>query len=124
MIFKGRLNNICTIISVIIVIIIIIFNYIDITMLKLPQGEFITSEQSFNKEYTLNAYLVSYKEKDETGIRVEVVNNKTKKSKTIYWEYPNKDIKMLWIDETHVDINDIILNIKKNTYKSINMNYQ
>ena len=120
MILNFKFNKKWTTILVIVTFLIIIFNYVDIKMLTLPKGELIMSKDSHNMEYTLNGYLVSYKNKHETGIRVEVINNKTNKSKNIYWEFPQISIEILWIDDVHVDINDIVLDVERNTYKSIN----
>ncbi|MFA5603283.1 MAG: DUF5412 family protein [Bacilli bacterium] len=122
MVFKTKLGWKAAIFLASICIIIIILNSINFSMIYLPKGEFVASQESPSKEYTLNAYLISYENKDDTAIRVEVLNNKTKKTRNIYWAFPEKTVQMIWVDEMHVDINDTVLHIKNNSYKSKNMN--
>lgn len=122
MIFKTKLSWPVAIVFISVCIVIIILNSINFSMIYLPKGEFIASQESPSKDYTLNAYIISYENKDNTAIRVEVLNNKTKKARNIYWAHPEKTVQMIWVDEMHVDINDTVLHIKRNSYKSKNMN--
>ena len=83
----------------------------------LPEGEYLSSIDSPNGNYTLNAYLY-----DGCGatcaytLRVEVVNNISKEKKNIYWQYRDSKAHMEWITNEIVEINGKRLNLEKNEF--------
>ncbi|MBP0723689.1 hypothetical protein J5Y03_00645 [Bacillus sp. RG28] len=50
------------------------------------------------------------------NVRVEIVNNKTKKSKTIYYNFVEGPLNIEWIDNDTIKIENKILNVEKETY--------
>lgn len=85
-------------------------------MLNLPTGDYIDSLDSPNGDYTLKAYRYSGGATMDWSLRVEVINNRTKKKTNIYWKYHEKDVDMSWIDSENVEINEVKLNIHKDYY--------
>lgn len=85
-------------------------------MLNLPEGDYISSLNSLNNEYTLKPYRYSGGTTMDWSLRVEVIDNKTNKKYNIYWKYHEKDAVMNWLDEKTVEINGVKLNIFKDYY--------
>lgn len=100
-----------------IIVIIIVFGNSRLAMKSLPKGDYLSSVDSLNGEYTLNAYLY-----DGCGatcaftLRVELVNNITGEAKNIYWQYKESKATMKWIDDEIVEINGKKLNIEKGEF--------
>ncbi len=85
-------------------------------MENIDGGEFIESISSPNNDYLLNAYFIDGGPISGDGIRVELVNKKTNRTKNIYYDYPVSNVSMEWIDDHTVKINDYTMNIYKDTY--------
>ncbi len=85
-------------------------------MSDLPKGDYLSSVDSPNGEYTLKAYLIDCGATCAYTLRVELVNNETQKVKNIYWQYRESEANMKWINSDIVEINDKKLNIKKNQF--------
>jgi len=85
-------------------------------MVNLPEGEYLESLDSPNGEYTLKSYRYSGGATMDWSLRVEVVNNNTKKEYNIYWAYHEREAEMNWIDEETIIINGVQLNIHKDYY--------
>jgi len=90
-----------------------------IGMLRLPEGEYISSLDSPDKLHTLKAYRYSGGATMDWSLRVEVVNNKTDKKLNIYYVYHEKDADMKWVDNRTVIINGIKLDIYDDYYKDL-----
>lgn len=83
----------------------------------LPKGEFLFSSTSPNKNYTINVYIARGNATVSESIRCELVHNaKNKRTKNIYWQYRKLTADVVWLDETHVTINNILLDVEKDTY--------
>lgn len=82
-------------------------------MWNLPKGEYISSLDSPNGKYVLNAYRYSGGATMDWSLRVELENKETKLKTNIYWVYHESDAKMQWIDNQTVKINETKLNIHK-----------
>ncbi|MFD4707934.1 DUF5412 domain-containing protein [Gottfriedia sp. NPDC058432] len=80
-------------------------------MNRLPKGEYLTEEESPNGNYTLKAYVTSGGATTENTVRGELVFNKEKKSKTVYWNYRESAADIEWIDSDTVVINGHTLNV-------------
>lgn len=76
-------------------------------------GTYLSSVNSPDNRYILKAYFIDGGSLNGNGIRVELINSETKKIKNIYFNYPENDVKMQWIDKDTVIINDITLDINK-----------
>lgn len=81
------------------------------------KDELINSSTSPNGIYTINAYLsnsgatVSY-----TVLGELVFNKENKRPKKIYWQYQEEFATIEWIDDNTVIINDVTLDLPKETY--------
>ncbi len=96
--------------------IIIVICFLPANMKNLPKGEFLNYVDSPDSEYTLKSYFIDGGSLSGDAIRVELINNKTKEIKNIYYDYPKSNANMKWIDNETVEINDKKLNINKDTY--------
>lgn len=92
------------------------FYYLFYDMSNLPQGIFISSVNSPNNEYTVKSYLYNGGATTGYAVRVELINNKTDKTKNIYWQYKIDKSEIVWLDNETVRINGIKLNIYKDRY--------
>lgn len=117
MFFSKKLTYFSGIVVFALAIIFIVLNSFDFEMLNLPKGELIQSKDSPNKKYTLNAYYVKNEKENKVGVRVELIDNKNGKGKNIYWAYPENNVEIIWVDENHADINDVLLDVTRDTYK-------
>lgn len=117
MIMKIRNNKLKYVfIPLSLVIIIIIINLKSLDMNNIPEGKYITSIESPNKDYKLNAYLIDGGSLSGDSIRVELENINTNKIINIYWGYPYSNVNMEWINNDVVLINDKKLNVHRDTY--------
>lgn len=80
-------------------------------MNRLPKGDYLTEEESPNGNYTLKAYITSGGATTENAVRGELVFNKEKKSKTVYWNYRESAADIEWIDNDTVVINGHTLKV-------------
>ena len=92
-----------------------IYDFLDVELDELSEGEFLSEYLSPNHDYTARAYLI-----DEGGatvraaIRVEIdFGNEVK---TIYWNYDESTVNIKWLDNEIIEINDHKLNIFNDTY--------
>lgn len=91
-----------------------IVNYI--FFVRIPDGgELIEKSTSPKGEYTLNVY-VHESSLSADALRCEVLNHENGRSKNIYWNYPKSTAEIRWISDDTVDIDGIILNVKKDKY--------
>ncbi len=86
-------------------------------MYTIPKGEYLNSLESPNGEYTLKSYRCGAGATVDFSVRVEVIDNKTKKATNIYYRYHDYEADMEWLDNETVLINGIKLNIHKDYYK-------
>lgn len=86
-------------------------------MYHLPKGDYISSLDSPDKQYTLKSYQYSINMTLDWSLCVELVNNKTNKKINIYYKYHEYEADMKWIDHEYVEINGVKLNIHKDYYK-------
>ncbi|MEH7609829.1 DUF5412 domain-containing protein [Gottfriedia acidiceleris] len=85
-------------------------------MNRLPKGDYLTEEKSPNGNYTLKAYVTSGGATTGYAVRGELVYNKEKKSKTVYWNYRERAADIEWIDNVTVVINGHTLNIPNDKF--------
>lgn len=85
------------------------YDFLVVELDELPEGEFLSEYLSTNGDFTARAYLI-----DRAAIRVEIdFGNEVK---TIYWSYDEHTVKIKWLNNETVDINNHQLNIFKDTY--------
>lgn len=93
-----------------------IIGFIFRDMDHLPEGELITSKDSPNGDYTINAYLCSGNATTDFSMRCSVKNNKENTERNIYWQYHEEEAEIIWIDDVTVDINGVKLNVETDSY--------
>ena len=86
--------------------------FFDMSISRLPKGEFISAVESPNGKYTIKAYLTNGGATTSYGIRGELnFNNSIKNPKNIYWDYKIEEAIIEWIDDDVVIINGIELKV-------------
>lgn len=116
MITKIRKSKLMYLVIPLLLVIILVAKSLPLDMRNIPEGKYIESIESPNKEYKLNAYFIDGGSLSGDSIRVELENISTNKIKNIYWGYPYSKVNMEWFDNDVVIINDKKLNIHKDTY--------
>ncbi|MFI8708350.1 DUF5412 domain-containing protein [Bacillus sp. NPDC077411] len=82
-----------------------------------PTGKLIRTVESPNGDYKIKTYVQDGGSLSADAVRGELVHLKTNSAKTIYWNYPDNDPTIEWIDETTVTIGNQTLHIpKQETY--------
>lgn len=93
-----------------------IYDFLIVELNELPEGVFLSKYPSPNNKFIARAYLL-----DEggatvrTAIRVEIDNGN--EIKTIYWNYDESTVNILWLDNKTIMINGHQLNIFVDTYQ-------
>lgn len=82
--------------------------------------EFLYDLESPDSKYKINVYLSSGGSISADSIRIQLKDLKTGAVKNIYWEYPCSDVKVKWISDKKVMINDKILDIETDAYYKYN----
>ncbi|MFN0224190.1 MULTISPECIES: DUF5412 family protein [Paenibacillus] len=80
----------------------------------LPQGQFIKESSSPRGTKTLKVYLSNYHSTTPDAIRIEKIENGERKN--IYWNFPEEDAEIEWLDENIVSINNHLLDIRSEVY--------
>ncbi|WP_071461078.1 DUF5412 domain-containing protein [Bacillus massilinigeriensis] len=81
-------------------------------MERLPTGEYLTEETSPDGKYTLKAYVTNGGATTSYSVRGELVfNEKSHKTKNIYWNYKEESAEISWKHNDTVVINGKILNV-------------
>ena len=78
--------------------------------------EVLTVSQSPDSTYTVTAYRNNGGATTSYALLCSVKNNETGKEKNIYWKYPCSEVEIYWVDNKTVNINNIELDVKKDTY--------
>ncbi|WP_188068139.1 DUF5412 family protein [Brevibacillus brevis] len=67
-----------------------------------------------NEVYSPNSQYVAkvYRVGDESGLRVDVNTGLFGSERLIYWSWKETEAKVEWLDETHIKINERILDVK------------
>lgn len=88
------------------------------SMNHLPKGELIDSIDSPNGNSTVNVYIARGNATVAEAIRCEVIykDRIINKKRNIYWQYRQSAVKIMWLNDTTVRINDMNLDINKDTY--------
>ncbi len=78
--------------------------------------ELIAESTSPNGEYTVYAYCNSGGATVDYSVLGVARNNKTGRTRNIYWKYHRDDANIEWISEQVVSINGIELDVNKDAY--------
>ena len=116
---KKRKLIISLLLSIILIIILLAYGIYrwSVNMNNLPKGDFLSEVESPNGEYTIKAYLSSGGATTGYAVRGELIFNKEdKKTKNIYWDYPQDKAIIEWKDNKTVIINNHKLDILRDTY--------
>lgn len=88
-----------------------------IDMNRLPTGEYLTEETSPDGKYTLKAYVTNGGATVSYAVRGELVfNEKSNKTKNIYWNYREENASITWTDNDTVVINGHSLDVPKDKF--------
>lgn len=99
---------------VIIAVYVIQWSFFDIQRIK---GQEILQEAlSPDGAYTVTIYLNNGGATTSYAILGTVRNNETGKVRNIYWMYPCEEMQVQWKDGTTVVINDVELDVRKDSY--------
>ena len=90
----------------------------------LPKGELLESYPSPEGRYRIDVYLVDNDTATEWAVRAAVVHMRTRRARSIYWQYGQSEAKVRWIDEENVVISGAVfgkeryveLNVKRDQY--------
>ena len=81
------------------------------------KGELISETESPNEIYKIKVYLINGGATSSYAIRGELNYNKSKKKpKNIYWDYPEEEARIQWVDDDTVLINGIKLSLPNEKY--------
>lgn len=83
---------------------------------QLPEGEHIVSVTTTGDHFTINMYKVQ--NNMGTAIRGELLDNKTKTTKNVYWETATDKTEVFWLNETMVSINGNVVDVTVDTFDS------
>ena len=86
------------------------------SMENLHEGNLKNTYYSRDGKYTLNSYLYSPGALVNFSLRVEVVNNDTKKKRNIYWNFDEDSDNIEWIEESVVIINGQKIDLENGWY--------
>ena len=105
-----------------VIIIIMLFLYFiycvlfDFDIEKIKGQELLKEESSPNSNYKVECYLNNGGATVDFAVLCKVIDNKNKKERNIYWEYHCSEAEITWKDETTVIINEMELDVLKDTY--------
>ncbi len=103
-------------VATVIIITASLMHYFFFSMNNLPTGELLGRFDSTNGSYTLNLYRVNGGATTNYSLRGELVDNRSKSPKNIYWGYREKKAVVVWINDYTVVINDRQLDVRNETY--------
>ena len=82
-----------------------------------PKGEFIRTVKSPDGKYLIKTYFHNAGSLSADAVRGELVNLDTDSEKNIYWNYPDTDPYIEWVNKNIVRIGDQTLDVsQKETY--------
>lgn len=80
---------------------------------SVPKGELIRSIESPDGNYVIKTYFNDGGSLSHDAARGELYNIKRERGKTIYWNYPDHDPYVKWLNNKEVLLGDQVLNILK-----------
>lgn len=105
------------ILLLVIVIIAIVYYQMEYNINNIPSGEFQEELISPNQQYALKSYIIDGGSSiNGDATRVELIDYNTGKKYNIYYNYPEYNVEMKWINDKVVEINGKRLNVFKDTF--------
>ncbi|TKI59326.1 hypothetical protein E8L90_13245 [Brevibacillus antibioticus] len=80
--------------------------------LLIGEGELTNEVYSPNSQYVAKVYRVG----DEGGLRVDVNTGLFGSERLIYWSWKETEEKVKWLDDTHIKINERVLDVRFEKY--------
>ncbi|WP_422762755.1 DUF5412 domain-containing protein [Priestia endophytica] len=80
---------------------------------SVPKGELIRKVESPNGEYVVKTYFHYGGSLSSDAVRGELVNVQTNSKRNIYWNYPDVDPYVVWIDKDTIKIGNQTLNVEE-----------
>lgn len=81
------------------------------------EGQMVLQEVSSpNETYTVTAYLNNGGATTDYAVLCSVKTKGKNNEKNIYWQYHCETANIVWVDEQTVQINNVELNVKRDTY--------
>ncbi len=100
-----------------ILILIFTINYFFFNINQLPEGQFLSKQESPNGDYSVKSYVSKSGATVADAVRVEVIYHQKKdRTKNIYWGYRESEAEIHWINNDTVSINGIELDVRKDVY--------
>lgn len=78
--------------------------------------DILTELASPKNTYTVTAYLNNGGATTDYAVLCTVTNNKTSKSKNIYWNSPCQTAAVAWVDDVTVMINEVKLDVRHDVF--------
>lgn len=78
--------------------------------------DILTELTSPNSTYTVTAYLNNGGATTDYAVLCTVTDNKTGKSKNIYWNAPCQTADVAWVDDVTVMINEVKLDVRHDVF--------
>lgn len=105
-------------ISAVVIILVVVLGiyYLFFDIQRFDGEEILKTSVSPDNRYTVTAYLHNGGATVDYSVLGTVTDNKTGIKRNIYWQYHCYYAEIEWIDDTTVIINDVELNVKKDTY--------
>ncbi|UDK97001.1 hypothetical protein EYB33_12095 [Lysinibacillus sphaericus] len=92
-----------------------IYDFLDVDLDELPEGELLSEHPSPSGDYIARAFLIDQGGATvRTALRVEI--DYGHKTKTIYWCYDENKVNLKWLGKNTIEINNHKLDIFKDTY--------
>ncbi|MBG9718803.1 DUF5412 domain-containing protein [Bacillus mycoides] len=113
---KTKRKVLITILSMLVIIIgFVYWNFFSLQ--GVPKGELIRTVKSPDGKYLIKTYFHNAGSLSADAVRGELVNLDTDSEKNIYWNYPDTDPYIEWVNKNSVRIGDQTLDIsQKETY--------
>ncbi len=108
--------------TIVLILIILCFAFLqgcigrNVPLSEYSGGEFLSSSDSPDGKYTVNAYIYRGSATEAETVRAELVDNDSGTQKNIYLKYREQSARCEWLDNTTVAINGIELDVRSDTY--------
>jgi hypothetical protein len=115
-----KINKYCIIVFTIIAIIVggaaYAINWAFFDIQRIDGQDYLKESTSPNKAYTITAYLNNGGATTGYAVLCTLKNNKSGKTKNIYWQYRCETADIQWLSNEVIKINGIELNVKHEVY--------
>lgn len=113
---KKRVIKSVIILFVLVVLVFSLVYQLFYSMDHLPKGDIMGSFESPDQSYAVNMYLYNGGATSSYAVRGELIITQTGKRKNIYWKYKEEKSVVIWINDSMVSINGIILDVTRDRW--------